>query len=221
MLGGGGGGRWPSAALIVSVIALVVAVGGTALAGAPARLARVITGKQIKNGSIGSADIHNNNLLLKDFKRGQRSKLVGPRGSQGSQGSQGPKGDIGPSTAYHSTFAYLPAGTALPGSGFTTLHTLNLPPGSYLVLATADVSNAATGENGAVCDLESSTGDGTRFAAEGAQNVHTDLAGTLATTLTTAGSVHLDCSGNVVVGGDERRHQSSLSAIKVGQVVTQ
>jgi hypothetical protein len=215
--GGGGGGRRPSAALIVSVIALVVALGGTALAGAPARLARVITGKQIKNNSIGSADIHNNNLLLKDFKRSQRSKLVGP---QGSQGTQGPKGDIGPSTAYTSSFAYLPAGTALPGSGFTTLHTLNLPAGSYLVLATADVSNHGAGENGAVCDLESSTGDSTRFAAEGLTDVHTDLAGTLATTLTTAGSVHLDCIGNVLAG-DERRHQSSLSAIKVGAVVTQ
>ena len=218
MHGGGGGGRRPSAALIVSVIALVVALGGTALAGAPARLARVITGKQIKNGSIGSADIHNNNLLLKDFKRSQRSKLAGPRGSQGSQG---PKGDVGPSTAYHSTFAYLPAGTALPGSGFTRLHTLNVPAGSYLVLATADVSNAGTGENGAVCDLESSAGDSARFAAEGLTGVHADLAGTVATTLTTAGSVDLDCSGNVVVGGDERRHQSSLTAIKVGQVVTQ
>src|SRR4051794_9922058 len=108
-VGGGGGGRRPSAALIVSVIALVVPLGGSALAGAPARLARAITGKQIKNGSIGSADIHNNNLLLKDFKRSQRSKLVGPRGPAGAQGSQGLKGDVGPSTAYHSTFAYLPA----------------------------------------------------------------------------------------------------------------
>jgi hypothetical protein len=203
-------GRRPSAALIVSVIALVVALGGTALAGAPAKLARVITGKQIKNGSIGSADIHNNNLLLKDFKRSQRSKLVG------KQGPQGPKGDIGPSTAYHSTFAYLPAGTALPGSGFTTLHTLNLPAGSYIVIATADVSNHGAGENGAVCDLDSSTGDNTRVAAEGLTDVHTDLTATLATTLTTAGTVKLDCSGNVPVGGDERRHQSSLSAIKVG-----
>jgi hypothetical protein len=211
-------GRRPSAALIVSVIALVVALGGTALAGAPAQLARVITGKQIKNGSIGSADIHNNNLLLKDFKRSQRSKLVG---KQGPRGAQGLKGDIGPSTAYHSTFDYLPAGTALPGSGFTTLHTLNLPAGSYLVIATADVSNHGTGENGAVCDLDSSTGDNTRVAAEGLTDVHTDLTATLTTTLTTAGSVRLDCGGNIAVGGDERRHQSSLSAIKVGGVATQ
>jgi hypothetical protein len=211
-------GRRPSAALIVSVIALVVALGGTALAGAPARLARVITGKQIKNNSIGSADIHNNNLLLKDFKRSQRSKLVG---KQGPQGDQGPKGDIGPSTAYNSAFAYLPAGTALPGSGFTTLHTLNLPAGSYLVLATADVSNqVAATVDGAVCDIESSAGDFTRFVAEGATDVQTDMSGTLATTLTAAGSVHLECIGNTG-GGNERRHQSSLSAIKVGQVVKQ
>jgi hypothetical protein len=100
----------PSPALVISVIALIVAVagGGSAIADGVHAAAKLITGNQIKNGSITSSDIKDRSLLVSDFKASERSKLrgsegpVGPTGNQGPQGlpgsngGPGPKGDPGP-----------------------------------------------------------------------------------------------------------------------------
>ncbi len=77
--------------MIVAIIA--VACAGTATAA-------VITGAQIKNGSVTSRDVKNNNLttrdvknrslLRRDFKSGQL-----PRGATGPQGPAGPRGPAG------------------------------------------------------------------------------------------------------------------------------
>lgn len=79
--------RRPSASLTISVVALIVAIGGggQAVAGGVAKL---ITGKQVKDGS----------LTLKDFAKGDRAKLrgaAGPAGAPGPQGAAGQKGDTG------------------------------------------------------------------------------------------------------------------------------
>jgi hypothetical protein len=84
--------------LIAAVAVAVVATSGSAVA------ASLITGKQIKNGTIH----------LKDINKKTRAKLqgdTGPQGPQGAKGDQGPKGDPGepgPATG--------PAGGALAGS---------------------------------------------------------------------------------------------------------
>jgi hypothetical protein len=81
--------------LIAAVAVAVVATSGSAVA------ASLITGKQIKNGTI----------KLKDINKNARAKLEGDTGPQGPQGVQGPKGDPGepgPATG--------PAGGALAGS---------------------------------------------------------------------------------------------------------
>ncbi|CAN5476245.1 hypothetical protein BH11ACT8_BH11ACT8_06260 [soil metagenome] len=51
-----------SAALIVAILALVTALGGTSYA------AKLITGKDIKNNSVAGKDIKNNSLTGKDIK---------------------------------------------------------------------------------------------------------------------------------------------------------
>ena len=63
--------RRPSPALIVAIIAVFIAGAGSATA------ARFITGKQIKNGSIGSADL----------KKSVRAKLDGAFVKVGSDGT--------------------------------------------------------------------------------------------------------------------------------------
>lgn len=55
--------------LTVAFVALVFAVGGGAFAGAAAT--RLITGRQIKNGSITSADLRNGTVRSTDIARGQ------------------------------------------------------------------------------------------------------------------------------------------------------
>jgi hypothetical protein len=82
-------------------VCLFILLGGSASA------ALIITGKNIKNGSVTGADVKNNsiasrdvkngNLLAKDFKAGQLpAGARGPRGDQGPKGDQGAKGDQGP-----------------------------------------------------------------------------------------------------------------------------
>jgi len=73
--------RIPALLIAIALIA-VVATSGSAVAAA------LVTGKQIKNGTI----------QLKDIHKKTRAKLkggAGPRGVQGAKGEQGPKGDTG------------------------------------------------------------------------------------------------------------------------------
>ncbi|MEI5675363.1 MULTISPECIES: hypothetical protein [Nocardioides] len=77
--------RRPTPSLIVSVLALVVATGGTSYA------AVQLTGKDIKNGSIYSADIADQSLRARDFRDG----VLKP-GPKGDRGPAGEKGDAGP-----------------------------------------------------------------------------------------------------------------------------
>src|SRR5215213_1278846 len=84
---------------VVSTLALFIVLGGSAYA------ATQITGKQIKNNTITSADVKNRSLVARDFKPGQLPKAgtgtpgqagpVGPAGPIGSVGPAGPQGDAG------------------------------------------------------------------------------------------------------------------------------
>ena len=82
-----------SAGLVVLiVVGLIVAVGGTATA------VKLITGKDIKNGTITSKDIKNGTIKSKDIKAGTISEKRLSNKVQSklnSSGSQGPKGEPG------------------------------------------------------------------------------------------------------------------------------
>jgi hypothetical protein len=86
-----------SPAMVVAMIALFVALTGTAVATTSA----LITGSQIRNNSITGADIKNKSLRPIDFRgsvRGPRGLrgLAGPAGQPGAQGIQGPPGAPNP-----------------------------------------------------------------------------------------------------------------------------
>jgi hypothetical protein len=116
--------------MIVAMIALAVALSGTAVAGTTA----LITSGQIKNGTIQLADISSS---AKKALKGQRGP-AGPAGAQGIQGligpggAQGPAGGFDPSKITYVTgptvsvpagqvsgaSAFCPAGTKVIGGGF-------------------------------------------------------------------------------------------------------
>jgi hypothetical protein len=98
------------APLALAGLALFFSIGGPSFgADAVSHAARLITGKQIKNGSITTKDVKNGSLLSADFKAGQLpAGSQGPTGSQGPMGEAGAKGDTGPSTG--------PAGGDLTGN---------------------------------------------------------------------------------------------------------
>ena len=69
----------PSPAMVVALLALCVALGGSAIAAT----------KLAPKNSVNSASVINNSLKLKDFKKSERAKLKGPKGAQGIQGPAG------------------------------------------------------------------------------------------------------------------------------------
>ena len=87
-------GRRPSASLVISVVALFVALGGTSYA------ALTITGKNVKNSSLTtkdikdnsltSADVRDRSLRLRDFRSGEL-----PNAQRGPAGPAGPAGAAG------------------------------------------------------------------------------------------------------------------------------
>jgi hypothetical protein len=79
----------PSAALVVSVVALSVALGGTGYA-AIVLPANSVGTKQLKKNAVTTAKVKNRSLLAADFKAGQL-----PAGATGATGATGPKGDKG------------------------------------------------------------------------------------------------------------------------------
>lgn len=86
--------RIANAPLAVSIVAVVLAMAGSATA------AKVITGKQIKDGTVTGKDVKDGSLTSKDF-----NGPVGERGPQGPAGAQGPAGPAGSAVAYaHVTY---------------------------------------------------------------------------------------------------------------------
>jgi hypothetical protein len=78
-------GRRFTPAMIVAMIALAVALSGTAVAGTT----KLITSTQIANGTIKLADIHSS---AKTALKGK----TGATGAQGRAGTQGAQGPVGP-----------------------------------------------------------------------------------------------------------------------------
>ena len=83
----------PSPALVVAVIALCVALGGTGYA-AVVLPANSVGTRQLKKNAVTSAKVKNRSLLAVDFRRGQLPS--GPTGATGATGATGPAGPAGP-----------------------------------------------------------------------------------------------------------------------------
>jgi hypothetical protein len=76
--------RQRPAPMLVAVLALFVALGGTAVAG------KLITSKKIKNNSITGIDVKDESLTPDDFS----GSVQGPQGPRGLQGPAGPAGPV-------------------------------------------------------------------------------------------------------------------------------
>jgi hypothetical protein len=87
--------RRPSPALVVSLVALSVALGGTGYA-AVVLPANSVGTKQLKRNAVTTAKIQNASLLAADFKPGQLpAGPPGPAGATGATGAAGARGLTG------------------------------------------------------------------------------------------------------------------------------
>src|SRR4051794_21509910 len=78
--------RRPSPALVISVMALFVVLGGTSYAAAT---------KLLPKNSVGSAQVVNGSLQKSDLSAKAVRALRGAKGSRGVQGPAGPAGSAG------------------------------------------------------------------------------------------------------------------------------
>lgn len=166
-----------SPAMVVAVIALLLAVGGTSYAGS--KLAKNSVGtKQLKKNSVKSAQVKNGSLTKGDFKSGQlpagadgargpagADGATGPAGADGNpgapgtdgaQGAQGDQGPRGPSDAFYDIR------TAAEGIGRQAETVLSTPlggDGNYVINAAFQVNvDGAYPAAAVACELRDSNG---------------------------------------------------------------
>jgi hypothetical protein len=158
-----------TAVLLAFILGIALGGAGTATA------ARLITGKDIKNGSI----------TAKDLSKGLRARLgaPGPTGQQGPTGDPGPKGDQGPAGLSLLTFAdsSVNGGITLNGTPHVVTSTagqlpqangavggpLTVPagPGKYVTTGTLRVTTQGSGSY--TCTVQISVNGNAFFDLDG------------------------------------------------------
>ncbi|MDW5596289.1 hypothetical protein VSS74_18220 [Conexibacter stalactiti] len=86
--------RLPKPATVIAGVALFAAIGGTATAATT-----LIDGKNIRAGTITAKQVKNGSLGTADLSRAARAALRGARGATGAQGAAGATGAAGPQGA--------------------------------------------------------------------------------------------------------------------------
>jgi len=203
----------PQPGTVIAIAALFLALSGSAGA------ATLISGKQIRNGTITGADVKRGSLPAEDLSPKARRLLkgvTGPAGAQGAAGATGPAGPAGPAGAAG------PAGisralvaeardvTIAPGDGKSKVVELILPSGRFVLDGKLAVSSNGTGD---VCELRSSDGrllDQLEFSD--AQQVL--LQGEVDTGSSPVVRVRISCTADDQLKADDAR----IRALQVGEL---
>lgn len=197
----------PSPALVVAVIALVVATGGTSYA--VAKLPRNSVGAiQIKRDAVTSAKVKAQAITTAKLADGS---VTGAKVLDGSlTGADLAAGTL--AAAYRSD---RDASTPLPlsSSSTTVLSTPTLPAGSYVLLARANVRETGGALTTATCSI----GDDAAQAIPLASGDVVALSLVATTTLSSAGTASLSCLETSGGGALEVR-QASVTAIRVESI---
>jgi hypothetical protein len=147
--------RRPSPAFVLALVALLVALGGSAPA-APVREAakKLVTGKQIKDSSLTGKDVKDRSLTPKDFKGSVR----GPKGSTGATGATGATGLQGVSGVTKVTrLDVVTSSVAMPDINYQLLRDVgNITKSSATsrVKLTWNGRNQGTGSGAWFCDYQ-------------------------------------------------------------------
>jgi hypothetical protein len=206
--------RRPSAAMVVAVVALCSALGGSATA------ALMVTGSSVKDGSLTGKDVRNRSLGTRDLNpkavgalRGQRGPagpagLQGLKGDPGPKGDQGAKGDTGPRGPSFAKLVRRPSGPDYVEASKDFDHVVSSGglQGKNVITAKVELQSG----NGAItdCQLAGPGGGLDESMVGGDFGVHVLQA---AVDLGAGGSVHLRCKG---AGAWVARH-ASISAVRV------
>lgn len=194
---------------VVATLALVLAVGGTTVAGASS----LMTGRDVQDDSLTGADVQNGSLTGADIRPGSvgsnalslaaRANLRGARGDAGPQGATGAPGLQGAPGVGVTTLGVAGADVA-NYHDLDTLATATLPQaGDYVLFGRLEATNTgATDDNlncGLFTDPTSAFGGGGTSVTAGAMS-----AATVVGAISTNGpqTVFLKCQGNGVTTYD-------------------
>lgn len=198
-------GRKPSPALAVAIAALVVALGGTALATIPGPDEVIHGCYKKRSGKLrlveeaGGTACRRNAAAISWSQQGP----VGPEGPRGMRGDPGPKGDPGTSSGFYDHQSNTSLGWNQPGVATqTVVASLSLPAGTYSVTGSAWIDNQATdviaGCGLALVDSPSENGDqGVRFGNIAQVSINNAGHGAAQDTLVNIGLITLDNPGIV------------------------
>jgi hypothetical protein len=181
--------------LVISIIALVVALGGASYAavqipknsvGTKQLMRNSVSKAKLKKNSVNSAKVRNGSLLRSDFKAGQL-----------------------PGMAYYRERPTVPL-LLLTGSFSTVVSTAQLPRGSYVLAARANLYGSA-GDSSAICSM---AGDAAQnFAVGSGEGVALSMSAVAV--LDDPGQITLKCLAN---GGNTEVGQAHIIATRVTKI---
>jgi hypothetical protein len=183
---------------VVATLALVVAIGGSAVAAGAQEL---ITGRDVQDGSLTGADVQNHSLTGADIASGSlgsglfsaqaRANLQGANGAVGAKGDIGPAGPQGPAGAGVSVDTVSGA-DAVNYQDLTPLATTTQSrSGDYVLFATLSAHNTGSVDDNLNCGLfagDQEFGGGGTSPTAGAT-----------TSFSTVGAIHIDAATPVQV----------------------
>ena len=135
-------GRRPSPALIVSMVALAMSMGGTGYA-AMSLPHNSVGAKQLRSAAVNSKKVKDGSLRLADFAGGDRSLLKGDAGTRGLAGTNGTNGADGANGATNVVVRNT------DGGDFTA-------PGESFAVASCNSGEHAVGGGGYIVGLSNS-----------------------------------------------------------------
>ncbi len=203
--------RTPSPALVISIVSLCVALGGSAYA------ATVITSKQIRNGTIQNVDVKKGTLQSSTFSKGVQNILKAKGGAAATTAA---------SPSYEAVRKAGPEN--IPANTIVTVATLTVPAGAYVVTAntvmtaftgTTNILEALFGANGSLtgtCTLDAAgvTQTSLQTIAVNDRQTPATLGMQLTRTVGAPADIKLQCSATI----PWRLSETSVIATKVGAI---
>jgi hypothetical protein len=204
--------RVPSPAMCVALLGLFVALGGTTWAAVSLPAGSVGTG-QLKANAVTGPKVKNHSLTGADILLSSLGKVPSAaRATTSDSATHATSADTATvaGTAYST---HVESVISLP-SAPTTVASLTLPAGSYVLGAKAQVDTLSSSDI-VECDLVSGTNTDRSFVQGGATHESQILTNSLVSVLAATGTVQLSCSA--ITGGN--LSQVRLTAIQVASVV--
>jgi hypothetical protein len=205
---------------VISTLCLVLLLGGGTAYAATTMLPKNSVGaRQIKKGAVTPAKLSAGARTAFTGPQGPAG-LQGPKGDRGERGEKGDQGARGPSNA---VTKFDPAAVAWSTTPTTTIESVDLGAGSWVVTATGQAVNFETSDNGAECRLlvGGTTVDASgefflaAFPDPGAKQA---LSLTGGATVTAGATAELQCEASLA---DGHVADPAITAIEVGELKTE